>query len=159
LLSAGHHTAPHELADGVAYVLVIAAKAVHPPHHKHVAGLGVGGRKEEPPMSAAHKSALAVRAATGVESRIVDERDCTGVSASAAMSAVVLLPHGLLGSLVALVLIIFGRTQNDLAYAGTVGDWQRLEDHVEAIARLVRKRCADWEPEVVLSKLPPTLIQ
>jgi hypothetical protein len=54
------------------------------------------------------------------------------------MSAVVLLPHGLLGSLVALVLIIFGRTQNDLAYAGTVGDWQRLDDHVEAIARLVR---------------------
>jgi hypothetical protein len=72
-------------------------------------------------MSAAHKSALAVRAATGVEGRIFDVRDCTGVSASAAMSAVVLLPHGLLGSLVALVLIIFGRTQNDLAYAGTVG--------------------------------------
>jgi hypothetical protein len=61
-------------------------------------------------MSAAHKSALAVRAATGVEGGIFDERDCTGVSASAAVSAVVLLPHGLLGLLVALVFIVFGRT-------------------------------------------------
>jgi hypothetical protein len=46
-----------------------------------------------------------------------------------------------------------------LAYAVTVWDRQRLEDHVEAVARLVRKRGANWEPEVVLSKLPPALIQ
>ena len=29
--------APHELADGVAHILIVAAKAVHPAHYQRVA--------------------------------------------------------------------------------------------------------------------------
>src|SRR5712671_2844148 len=35
---ADHHASPHELADGVAYVLIIAAEAINPTDHKHVTG-------------------------------------------------------------------------------------------------------------------------
>jgi hypothetical protein len=35
---ADQDTAPHELTDCVAYVFIIAAQAIDPPNHKHVAG-------------------------------------------------------------------------------------------------------------------------
>jgi hypothetical protein len=61
------------------------------------------------------------------------------VSASAAVSAVVALPHGLSRSLVFRVLValivpvVLGRTKNDLA--GAVAAWKRqgLQDHIEPI--------------------------
>jgi hypothetical protein len=80
------------------------------------------------------------------------------VSASAAVSAVVALPHGLsrllvFGFLVVAVAltVVFGRTQDDLARAVTAWKRQCLEDHIESVARLVRERRADREPKVVLS--------
>jgi hypothetical protein len=72
-------------------------------------------------------------------------------SAIATAAAVVRLPYRLFGSLVALVLIIFGRTQDDLAYAATVRNRQRLQDHVEPVALLMGEGCADREPEVVMA--------
>jgi hypothetical protein len=59
------------------------------------------------------ESALAVRAATGVESRIFCDACGTG-SLGAAVTTVILLPHGLPGSLV-VVLVILGRTKDDFA--------------------------------------------
>jgi hypothetical protein len=68
------------------------------------------------------------------------------------VSAVVDLPHGLLDSLVFValvvaVLIVFWGTQHDLACAVAAWKRQRLQDHVEPIARLVRERRADREPK------------
>jgi hypothetical protein len=93
--------------------------------------LGSFIRKRRQMFPAARKSARAVRAATGIVCRIFHE---CGSQASAAVSAVVALPHGLSRSLVfrvfvAVVLIVFvvlGRTQHDLAGAVTVRKWQRL---------------------------------
>ena len=59
------------------------------------------------------------------------------------------MPHGLLASLVFRVLValivpvVFGRTQNDLAGAVAVRKRQRLKDHIEPVARLVRECRAD----------------
>src|SRR5262249_51940028 len=35
---ADHHATPHELADGVAHVLIISAKPINPTHDKHITG-------------------------------------------------------------------------------------------------------------------------
>src|SRR5580704_11415431 len=43
------------------------------------------------------------------------------------------------------------RTQNDLALTVPVGDRQSLQDHVEPVARLVRKGRTDGEPKVILA--------
>jgi hypothetical protein len=66
-------------------------------------------------------------------------------------AAIVRLPHGLLGSLVAVVLVIFRRTKDYLAHAITVWDRQGLQDHIEPVALLMGERRADREPKVILS--------
>jgi hypothetical protein len=90
-----------------------------------------------------------VRAATGVESRIL-VMSLAATSFSSATSAVVGLSHCLPGSLV-VIPVIFWRTKNEFALAVSVGQRQGLQDDVEAVSRLVRKGCADGEPIVVLT--------
>jgi hypothetical protein len=71
-------------------------------------------------------------------------------SASAAVSAVVGLPHGLRAfvAVVRIVFVVLGRAQNDLA--GAVAAWKgkRLQNHIESVARLVRERRAEIAREV-----------
>src|SRR5579862_7663634 len=50
-----------------------------------------------------------------------------------------------------LVVVGLRRPQDDFALAVSAGDGQRLQDHVEAISRLVRKCRPNCEPKVVLS--------
>jgi hypothetical protein len=78
------------------------------------------------------------------------------------MSAIVLLPDGLLRLLIAVLsatiivvlivlLFVFRRTKNDLASAIAACKRERLQDNVEAVTVLVGECGADRQPVVVLA--------
>jgi len=68
-----HYTSPHELTDGVAHVLIIAAEAINPTDHKHITGPQLV--EQAATLGALDKASVEARHAV-VSNYLVDDEAC-----------------------------------------------------------------------------------